>query len=131
VQAVCDGICQLPPHSLLRLPTDLAQLVLSRLIETERLDGPALRALAGQHFYAFDLTSYSRPVRGAWLRVLCTPSLESAALSRTPVRPPRPNPALLPVTLLEGMGPCLGVLKLYFCIVPNPLFPTPAVRGLA
>ena len=41
----------------------------------------------GQHFYSFDLTAYSKaPLEPAWLHTLCTPSLEAAVLSKTPVR---------------------------------------------
>lgn len=86
VAAVCEGLGALPPGTLARLPTDLSQLVLDRLVATERLDGATITALAGQQFYGFDLTAYSHaPVEEGWLRVLCTCSLEAATLSKTPV----------------------------------------------
>ncbi|GAB4818137.1 hypothetical protein N2152v2_005183 [Parachlorella kessleri] len=106
--AAADNLARLPRPQLLALPTDLAQLILERLIDTERLDAAALPALAGQQFYSFDLTAYSKPVRGVWLRVLCTPSLESAVLSRTPVT----DACLLALTGL----PRLRRLRLEHCV---------------
>lgn len=74
------------PSELCRLPSDLAQLVLNRLIVTGTLKDTTVMLLQGQSFYQLCLDSYHEPIRDFWVRNLITESLHCLDLSRTQVR---------------------------------------------
>ena len=73
------------PSALARLPSDLAQLVLNRLIEGGTLKDATVILLQGQPFYQLCLDSYPEPIREFWVRNLITDSLQYLNLSRTQV----------------------------------------------
>lgn len=75
--------CPTPLH---RLPPDLAQLLLDRLLEGGGLNEDTLPYLSGLHFYQLRLDAYPAAITEAWIRILVTQTLEIAVLSRTQVR---------------------------------------------
>lgn len=75
--------CPFPVH---KLPPDLAQLLLDRLLEAGGLNEATLPHLSGLHFYQLRLDAYPAAITDAWIRILVTQTLEVAVLSRTQVR---------------------------------------------
>ena len=85
LDALCETLHSQPPKALQRLPPDLTQLVIDRLVDTQRLDDKAVARLAGLHFHDLHLAE-NDALDAPWMRALCSPSLEAADLSRTEVR---------------------------------------------
>jgi len=88
IEVVCDTIEMQGNRGLEYLPDDLMQLVVDRLIETERLDGEIAVLLRGGTFYALNADGYPMGAGGCgawWLDNMFPVSLETVILSRTPV----------------------------------------------
>jgi hypothetical protein len=86
--ALARSLHRQPAAALARLPTDLCQLLLERLVAAAALDDAAVLKLSGLglHFHSLPLGAYPEPVQTFWLRCLSTPSLEAADLSKTEVQ---------------------------------------------
>ena len=93
-----------------RIPPDVAQLLLDRLIETETLNDAAVLRLQGQLFFELHLDAYPEPIREFWIRgFLATEALEVLDLSRTQITD----------SVLDALPslPCCKALRLDYC--PN------------
>jgi Leucine-rich repeat (LRR) protein len=91
IEVVCDTIDMQRDRGLECLPDDLMQLIVDRLIATERLNGETAVLLRGGTFYALNVDGYPMDALNAggcgawWLDNMFPVTLESVILSRTPV----------------------------------------------
>lgn len=66
-----------------QLPPDIAQLLLNKLVEKERLDDGVVLRLQGQFFFELLLDAYPEPIKDFWVRFLASELLQTIDLSRT------------------------------------------------
>jgi hypothetical protein len=86
LDTLCKTLHLQSPAALSRLPADLAQLLLDRLVQTGKLNDASVLRLQGQAFFQLCLDSYPNSIRDFWVRFLITESIEILDLSRTQVR---------------------------------------------
>ena len=88
IEVVCDTIEMQGERGLECLPDDLIQLIVDRLIETERLNAQTALLLRGGTFYTLNVDGYPMDAGGCgawWLDNMFPVTLETVILSRTPV----------------------------------------------
>lgn len=102
LDAACASLIAQDPRVVRALPPDLAQLLLERLVARGALNDAAVLRLAGQHFYALRLDAFPADIPEFWMRVLATPTLELADLSRTMASPPSRERPTSPASFLPS-----------------------------